>query len=237
MHRLAKAKSRMAAIGNLVFSGYSHAGAASWQLIADGSLPGAAIEVTDEKGLVTVGDRRAECGLAFYPGGFVEPEAYVPLAAKLAQRGVFCAIVKEPLSMAVFNVKAADPVIVHYPGIDRWWVGGHSLGGAVAGIWAADNASKVEGVALLAAYSTKDLSAFGNNIALVYGTNDGVVSHDSLSAFEEKLDPSCVHVLAGGNHAGFGDYGERTKNDVATIVANEQQELAAEAIASAMFGR
>ncbi len=236
MHRLAKAKSRMAAIGNLVFSGYSHAGAAARQLIEDGASATAEVRVSDENHLIAVGNEGAENGLVFYPGGFVEPEAYVPLAAMLARRGVSCVIVKEPLSMAVFNVRAADGVIAAYPDVTRWWVGGHSLGGAVAGIWAAKNASKVEGVALLAAYSTKDLTAYGSNIALVYGTNDGVVSRDSLSAFEEKLDPRCVHVLAGGNHAGFGDYGERTGNDVATIAAEDQQELAAEAIASAMLG-
>ena len=216
-------------------SGYSHADGVATQAIADGSASSAEVKVTDRETLITVGDETAGYGIVLYPGGRVEPEAYVPLATKLASRGIFCVIPKVPLYLAFLDTDAADSVIAAYPGINHWWVGGHSLGGVAAASWAAGNADKVEGLALLASYSTKDLSALGIKVEIVYGSNDGVVNRDRLAKSISQVDAANVLEIDGGNHAGFGDYGAQKGDGEATISADEQQEVAAGAIAAAML--
>lgn len=216
-------------------SDYSRAGSVAQEIISAGAASDAAVRVDETDALIAVGDASAEYGIVFYPGGKVAPEAYVPLAAKLAQRGVFCVIPKMPFNLAVFNINAADSVIDAYSDVAHWWVGGHSLGGAMAASYAASNASKVEGVALLAAYSSDDLTALGLKVEVVYGSNDGVVNRDKLGSCIAQLSAGSVLEIAGGNHAGFGDYGAQSGDNEATISADDQQEQAADAVVAAMM--
>ncbi len=216
-------------------SGYSRAGSTAQEIISAGAAADAMVRVDGGDSFIAVGDSTAEYGIVIYPGGKVAPEAYVPLAAKLAQRGIFCVIPKMPFNLAVFNIDAADSIIDSYPNVAHWWVGGHSLGGAMAASYAANNAPKVEGAALLAAYASDDLAALGLKVEVVYGSNDGVVNRDKLGSCVAQLPTDCVLEIAGGNHAGFGDYGAQSGDNGADISADDQQEQAADAIAVAMM--
>ena len=213
---------------------YYHAGDAAASMVAAGSANEGNVAVLDGDSWIAVGDPNADAGLVFYPGAKVEPAAYVPLAAKLAQRGVFCVIVKMPLGFAFFDINAADSVMAAYPQVGRWWVGGHSLGGAMAASYAEKNANKLEGVALLGAFGSQNLAATGLNIKVVYGSADGVVNRDSLKKCTDTLPANSVCVIEGGNHAGFGDYGTQSGDGEATILPDEQQERAAAAISEAI---
>ena len=210
-------------------SDYYHAGSEAEALVAQA-------DVADSDSAIAVGDPSSEYGLVLYPGGKVAPEAYVPLAQKLAERGVFVVIPKMPFNLAVFKIDAANSVMETYANVSHWWVGGHSLGGAMAASYAAGNASKIEGVALLAAYASDDLTALGLKVEVVYGSNDGVVNRDKLNACIDQVPADSVLQIAGGNHAGFGDYGAQSGDNDATISADEQQEQTAAAIAAAMKG-
>jgi hypothetical protein len=221
------------AVGCVAFgvyaSDYYHAGSEAEALVAQA-------DVADSDSAIAVGDPSSEYGLVLYPGGKVAPEAYVPLAQKLAERGVFVVIPKMPFNLAVFKIDAANSVMETYANVSHWWVGGHSLGGAMAASYAAGNASKIEGVALLAAYASDDLTALGLKVEVVYGSNDGVVNRDKLNACIDQVPSDSVLQIAGGNHAGFGDYGAQSGDNDATISADEQQEQTAAAIAAAMKG-
>ncbi len=199
-----------------------------------GSQGGAAVAVEEGSSWIAVGDSGAETGLVFYPGAKVDPAAYVPLAANLAERGVFCVIVKMPLNFAFFNIGAADSVMAAYPGVTSWWIGGHSLGGAMAASYAEGNAGKFAGVALLAAYGSENLAATGLRVEVVYGSNDGVVNRESLAKCVATLPAGWVCEIAGGNHAGFADYGPQDGDGEATISAEEQRQQTADALLAAM---
>ena len=217
-------------------SDYHHASDTAAAALSAGERKGASVAISEGDDVIAVGDESADYGLVFYPGGKVDPVAYVPLAQKLAERGMFCVIVKMPFNLAVFNIKAADTVISAYPRVSHWWVGGHSLGGAAAAMYAADNADKLEGVALLGAYASDDLSALGLKVEVVYGSNDGVVNREKLQACIDMVPSSDVLKIKGGNHAGFGDYGAQDGDGKASISNEDQQEQTAEAIAAAMTG-
>ena len=107
--------------------------------------------------------------------------------------------------------------------------------GRVACAWAGDHASAIRGIALLASYTTTDLSSCDLSLLTVYGSNDQVLGREEL-AQSEPLRPqdSRVVVIEGGNHAQFGDYGAQDGDGVATIGAVEQQEQAVAAILDLM---
>ena len=220
----------------LYVSDYHHAGDEARELVEAGAAGSSDVCIDDGSSCVAVGDPTCEYGLVLYPGAKVEAEAYVPLARKIARRGVFCVIARMPCNLAVLDKDAASALIAAYPCPSHWWVGGHSLGGAMAASYAASNADKVEGVAFLAAYPPRNVSLSGLDELLVYGSNEGVVSRERFDAFLATLDPAQVCEIEGGNHSQFGDYGTQPGDDDATISADEQRELAADAICDAILG-
>src|SRR5688572_24673985 len=119
-------------------------------------------------------DAPPTAGIILYPGGRVQAEAYAPLAHQIAEAGYLATIVYAPLNLAIFNPGAANAVIENFSAIDTWVVGGHSLGGTAAAIFAADNLDIVDGLVLLAAASPNNaLAAADTRVLSIYGTNDG----------------------------------------------------------------
>ena len=89
-------------------------------------------------------------GIIFYPGGRVDYRAYAPLALALAQSGYPVFILKAPLNLAVFDPNGAAAVVSAYPEIDRWLIGGHSLGGSMAASYVDGNPAVAADLFLLA---------------------------------------------------------------------------------------
>lgn len=165
-------------------------------------------------------------GLVFYPGARVDPESYAPALRALAEQGYLTVVVPMPLNLAVLGSGRAADVMADFPDIERWAVGGHSLGGAMAAAFAVDHPDTVDGLALWAAYPAAgdDLSAGGVTVASISATNDGLTTADDI-ARTRLLLPSDTEfvVIDGGNHAQFGWYGEQGGDGVATIDRPEQQ--------------
>lgn len=169
---------------------------------------------------------KPKCGLVFYPGGKVEYTAYAPLMKALAREGFFCVLVKMPFNLAVFDMGAADDIIAEYTNIDEWYVGGHSLGGAMAASYASKNADKLEGLILLGSYSTNDLSDSGLTVFSVIGSEDNITFDDmeEVKKYGDNLpavDMYC-YTIEGGCHAYFGSYGEQEGDGKPTITPEEQ---------------
>lgn len=162
-------------------------------------------------------------GLIFYPGGKVQCESYAPLLRACAQKGILCVLVHMPGNLAVFDPNAADGIQEQFPQVEHWSLGGHSLGGAMAASYAAGHSGDYEGLILLAAYSTKDLTDSGLSVLSVYGSEDGVLNRDSYEKYRSNLPEDCQEVvLNGGCHAYFGSYGPQ-KGDGTPSLTNEQQ--------------
>ncbi|NHM16721.1 alpha/beta hydrolase [Eggerthellaceae bacterium zg-887] len=177
----------------------------------------------------------ASVGLAFYPGGLVEAEAYAPLLQELASRGVLCVLCPMPLNLAVLNGTAADGAMQAFPQVDAWYVGGHSLGGVVAANYAADHADVVAGLVMLAAYPAADLSGAAFPAIAVRGTEDGVLNYQAYLDSRERWPQGAREVvLKGGNHSQFGSYGHQKGDGEATMSPDQQWEDTAAAVASWM---
>ena len=177
-----------------------------------------------------------EAALVFYPGGKVEAEAYLPLLTALAEDGVDCFLVRMPLNMAFMDMDAAADIQTAYA-YDRWYVGGHSLGGAMAAVYAAEHGEELSGLILLAAYATKPLDQHLAVLEL-HGSEDGVLNRDKLEQGRQYLPASALtEELPGGNHAQFGDYGPQKGDGTATVSREEQTRWAVDRIEGMILGK
>lgn len=164
-------------------------------------------------------------------GGKVENIAYAPLVRNLAENGISCLVAKMPFNLAVFDMKAADRLKALYPEINEWYIGGHSLGGSMAASYVYEHADEYEGVVLLGSYSTADLSDTDLEVLSVYGSNDEVLNIDKYKQYYSNLPQTVIEkVIEGGCHSYFGEYGQQQGDGIATITAQEQQELTSQLI-------
>ena len=172
-------------------------------------------------------------GLIFYPGGKVEYTAYAPLMRACAEQGILCALVQMPGNLAVLDTDAADGLQQEHPEVTTWYIAGHSLGGAMAAGYAAAHEKDFNGLILLAAYSTKDLTATPLRALSIYGSEDGVMNRESYEKNRSNLPADIIEVvLDGGCHAQFGSYGAQDGDGVPTISGEEQIRQTVEAIAT-----
>ncbi len=185
----------------------------------------------DDPYIVAYPTSTPKAGFVFYPGGLVSYESYLPLMIKCAKKGIACFIIEMPSDFAILDMYAANRVLKRYTDISDWYLGGHSLGGAMAANYISSHTDEYKGLILLAAYSTQDISSSNLKVLCVYGSNDGVLNKDKYEKYKSNLPSNYVElVIEGGNHAQFGNYGSQSGDGDATITASEQQEKTALAI-------
>lgn len=171
-----------------------------------------------------------DSALIFYPGAKVEDLAYADLLKRIAAEGADCFLVHMPLNFAFLGMNKADEVMGAYE-YEHWYLAGHSLGGAMAASYAANNGAKPDGLIFLAAYSTKDLSKSDLKILSIYGSEDKVVNMEKIEHGRELMPNTYEEfIIEGGNHAGFGDYGKQSGDGTASVSADEQKARTAEKI-------
>ena len=136
-----------------------------------------------------------------------------------------------PFNLAIFNVNAAGKVIDSYSNIDRWYIGGHSLGGAMASSFSEKNDDKIDGLILLGAYSTSNLSSADIEVLSIYGSEDKVLNMDKYNECKVNL-PSDYNevIIEGGCHSYFGMYGMQDGDGTPNISNEEQINITANAI-------
>lgn len=162
-----------------------------------------------------------QTALIFYPGGKVAYDAYAPLLIQLSHEGLTCVLIKMPFNLAVFNINAADNIYSLMPGIKNWYIGGHSLGGAMASSYVGKNSDKLSGLILLGAYPVNDSALL---TLVVYGSEDINLDLNKLAGVKNIVE------IMGGNHAQFGNYGPQKGDGSAAITREAQQTQAVEAM-------
>lgn len=163
--------------------------------------------------------------LLFYPGGKVEYTAYAPLLRELAESGMDCFLLQMPGNIAFLGVSRASAVIEKYQ-YPNWYIGGHSLGGVAAAMYAANH--DLSGLILLASYPTKEID---ERTLSLYGSEDGVLNREAFAEGEQYLpESSDIVVIRGGNHAQFGDYGLQEGDGEAFITGEEQRKITVQEI-------
>ena len=189
-----------------------------------------------EDGTLVFAPETAREGFIFYPGGKVDHRSYMPLMMELAEQGILCVLVKMPFHLAVLDVNAADGIPEQYPNIERWYIGGHSLGGSMAASYLSKHTDDFEGLILLASYSTADLSDTSLRVVSIYGSEDRVMNAEKYEKYKKNLPADLRElVIEGGCHAYFGMYGAQ-KGDGEPVLTNEEQiALTAQYIMGSIF--
>lgn len=174
-------------------------------------------------------------GFIIYPGGRVDYRAYAPTARAIAAQGNLVVLTRMPFNLAVFGAQTADKVILAYPEVKNWAVGGHSLGGAMGAAYVYQNPGKVKGLVLWASYpaESNDLSDAAIQVVSIYGTEDGLATSDKIAASRQLLPADTIWVeIPGGNHAQFGWYGPQKGDNPTAVALPAQQYQITEATAA-----
>ena len=147
-------------------------------------------------------------GLVIYPGAHSAVRGYVKVMTRMAEAGYLVVATKMPLGYAFLAPDRIEDVIEAYPEIRHWFLAGHSLGGAMAGRYAAKNGDTLAGLAFWDAYPPEANSLANSEvptILLYRATLDG----EPEQKFNEKkhLFPDSTDwvPIRGGDHGQFGD--------------------------------
>ncbi|WP_350344011.1 alpha/beta hydrolase [Proteinivorax tanatarense] len=190
---------------------------------------------------VTVQDRtivfnpedEAIANLVFYQGGLVQPQAYAVLGQMLSEQGVRVFIPRMPLNLSILNASSFDKIHGEYEDGNDWYIGGHSLGGATASIYAKNNSENIEGIFFLGAYPSdrSDLSGFEIDVLSINASLDSIIDRDKYEQTKSLLPQHTVYVeIEGGNHSNFGYYGLQKGDEKSTITRKEQHKVVSEKI-------
>ena len=186
-------------------------------------------ETDAETGEPTITDTNV--GLVFYPGARVTPSAYVESLAPVARdANVTVVIPSMPLNLAIVDYgvartglrsHAATAEMAERPDIEQWYVGGHSLGGAMACWYADDHRDDVEGLVLYGSYCDRNIADRGLAVLSIAGVQDTVIDASDYERGVSKLPAAATVVeLDGLNHTQFGSYSGQ-RGDTATGTSYE----------------
>jgi len=176
-------------------------------------------------------------GLVFYGGARVLPEAYAYLGRACAEAGYTAVLPSMPLNFAILAPSKASRAAVAYPGVARWVIAGHSLGGSAAAAFVARDAKeggremRIAGLILVASFPGKgaDLSTKSLSVVTLGASRDSLVTPAMLAQAEDRLPAGSRYIeIAGGNHAQFGEYGPQRGDGLAELPGPTQRKAAVE---------
>ncbi len=175
----------------------------------------------------------AETGLVFIPGAKVDPLAYAATLAGVVEDGATVVITKPTLNLAFFDFRPLSAFTQHVPGVDEWFVGGHSLGG----VRACQLTEGTDGLVLFGSYCATDLSDSGLAALSISGSEDGLSTPEKIDSAAGLLPADTIFVvIEGGNHAGFGAYGPQAGDGEATIPDADTRAQITDALAPFLLG-
>lgn len=176
-------------------------------------------------------DKKPTTGLIILPGGNCDPKAYAPAAHAIATRGYLTVIVPMPNCVAMpSGLKRSGKIIEDFDEIENWVVGGHSVGGTAACIYA-KNYDNIDGVVIWASLPPGGLEDTDIKVLTVYGSNDGRCGPEAVLANAALLPSDTIFKeIEGGNHTQFGYFDPApdpyfTDDNAATITLEMQQTI------------
>lgn len=169
------------------------------------------VEVTETaEGVVLTPSQPDGTGLVFFAGARVDPAAYANKLSGVAASGITVVIARPTLNFAILETRALSTWQGLAPGIARWAVGGHSLGGVRACMYAEDAGNDVAGIVLFGSYCSVDLSGTGIPALTFIGENDELSTEAKIADASDLLPASAEFVtIPDASHAQFGDYGDQ----------------------------
>ncbi len=175
----------------------------------------------------------ADTVLVFYPGGRVDPYAYLPPLARAAQdTGLRVVIPQAPLNLAIADTRDIEQLALLAGPHSAIATGGHSLGG-VRGCLQATH-PRVSHLVLFASYCATDLTSRDDlTVVTVLGSLDALTDPGQVAEAQALLpgDPNTI-TIPGANHASFGAYGPQSGDGPSRISSERMSQELTEILAT-----
>lgn len=179
-------------------------------------------------------------GLIFYGGANCDVRGYAPVLRRVAERGYLVVGVQMPLNQAVFAPNRADSVRAAFPGVQRWVIAGHSMGGAMAAHYAHNHPDDLAGLIIWDSRPA-EMDTLVNLPYPVWHIHRATLEGrppDKLEHFHNLYPASSTWVpIRGGIHMQFGSFvgGGYTEEWKPQISADEQHDQAVTATLNALL--
>ena len=172
-------------------------------------------------------------GLVFIAGAKIEPVAYAYKLSGLVDAGYTVVIVRPFLNFGLFETRPLSAFTSLAPDVSDWFVGGHSLGGVKACMYA--DSPDVKGLVLFGSYCANDLSDSELTVVSLSGSADGLSTPAKIDANAKALPADTTFVeIEGANHAAFGDYGLQAGDGDSSIDASDMRDIITDTITGAL---
>lgn len=183
------------------------------------------VVVTEERDIVfRPASNRPAIGVILYPGGRCDARAYAPVMRPLSAAGALVVVPNMPLRLAVMDANRAAKIVAAHPDIDRWIIGGHSMGGAMAAAFVYKHPEVFKGLFFMASYPS-GMHAMPDSklpVTMIYGTHDFITRKSEFEASYERLPRHTEFVaIEGGDHYQFGSFGNV---DITATISRDQQQ-------------
>lgn len=163
--------------------------------------------------------------IIFYPGGKVQPLAYLPLWNEVSKAGYTVFVPTMPMDLAVFGVNAATHIREKNQDIEIWHLAGHSLGGAMAVEYLKKSSRGFKSLILLGSYPASDLSGLTLSTLSIKEELGLEGELEKAQETKDKLPEGAIfRIMTGANHAQFGRYGIQKGDGTALLSPEEQTE-------------
>lgn len=166
--------------------------------------------------------------LIFYPGGMVEPDAYVPLCRRIANRGYKVLLIKMPWRLAIKGYRKPKEMNLFADTTKRYILAGHSQGAKMAAQFVYENPGLADQLILMGTTHPRDINLSKSLVAVmkISASNDGIAAVDEINNNKSKLPSSTKYVLIeGANHSQFGYYGFQLGDNKPGITRDVQQQI------------
>ncbi|TFC01115.1 alpha/beta hydrolase [Cryobacterium adonitolivorans] len=185
--------------------------------------PAVTVTDTDVSVVIAPAAERSMAGLVFIPGAKVDPYAYLAtLSPTVAATGMTVVITKPVLNLAFFDQRPLDTFTATAPDVASWFIGGHSLGGVRACMYAQDN--EVAGLVLLGSYCASAVDE-EQSVLSISGSEDGLSTPATIDDAADLLPADTTFVrIEGANHASFGAYGAQPGDGEATLTPAQSEQ-------------
>ncbi|MGY4385732.1 hypothetical protein ACVWYN_002778 [Pedobacter sp. UYP24] len=180
------------------------------------------IENTDKYISITPFNHKSNKGYIFYPGAKVQPEAYISKLSSIAVfNNVEIFIPKMYKNLAFFGINKASEIQKRFPKITHWYIGGHSLGGSMACLYASKNHKSVDGILIFGTYSGTDISKEMKKVRSINGEQDGVFPEEKIKKHKDELpNDAQIIFIKGMNHSDIGNYGFQSGDHPSKLANN-----------------
>ncbi|WP_101759411.1 alpha/beta hydrolase [Oceanicoccus sp. KOV_DT_Chl] len=180
--------------------------------------------------VMTPANNTTHTGLIVYPGAYCDISGYAPVLRRIASAGYFSVTVAMPFGMAILSPDVAAEVINSYPDIKHWIIVGHSLGGAMAGRFAANNPQLLSGIILWDSHPPESSSLVDSPlpVTLIHRATPDALPPRKFAVVRDLFPVNSQWIpIPGGQHMYFGSFagGGYEEEWAPAITRAEQQEI------------